>query len=176
MDWVEQSMAEADYDTQISAVGALVRSVELMTGKTMPDVDMAAFGSLALEAKIDRALQLMVQHGMLPARAAEAGSAQHTELGGVVRSFEHSIRSLLAHRMPPIEQIVTDAAAEGTRVVAVRADRFGFPGMHPFDWDAAASGANGCIELHTIDCDHWAILRAPHVQELAQHISAALKE
>ena len=176
VDWVEQSMAEADYDTQISAVGALVRSVELMTGKTMPDVDMAAFGSLALEAKIDRALQLMVQHGMLPARAAEAGSAQHTELGGVVRSFEHSIRSLLAHRMPPIEQIVTDAAAEGTRVVAVRADRFGFPGMHPFDWDAAASGANGCIELHTIDCDHWAILRAPHVQELAQHISAALKE
>ena len=106
----------------------------------------------------------MVEHDMLPARAAESGSAQHTELGSVVRSFEHSIRSLLAHRMPPIEQIVIDAAADGTRVIAVRADRFGFPGMHPFDWDAAVRDANGNIELHTIDCDHWAILRAPHVR------------
>jgi len=176
VDWVDGTMALDTYDTQVASVGALVRSIEQMAKRTIPDVEKkiglhAEFQALDFQAKIDFALALFAEHKMLPVgNDGTVSAAFGEELGTVVRNFEHAIRLLVEHESPTMASI----GAAGTKVLAVVATVFDFPGMNPFDWRAAAAAANGAVDLHEVDCDHWAILRKPDADELAAKMTAAL--
>jgi thioesterase domain-containing protein/acyl carrier protein len=177
VDWVDGTMALESYNTQVASVGALVRSVEQMAKRTIPDVEKKIglhpeFQELEFQAKIDFALALFAEHKMLPLGTDGTVSAEFAdELGVVVRNFEHAIRLLVEHASPSMAVI----GAAGTKVLAVVATVFDFPGMNPFDWKSAAATADGAVDLHEMDCDHWAILRKPDADELAAKMVAALK-
>jgi thioesterase domain-containing protein/acyl carrier protein len=156
IDWVEKGMAGAAYDPQHAAFGALVRSVELMAGTKLPVMDAAAttaFRALDFDGKFDTIVNQLVAGGMLPS------SVDRDDLASVIRGFEHAIAALLRHDAPPM------AGFTGCDVLSVRATKFGFPDMTEYDW-AAVAAKNDRVTSHSIDCDHWEILRKPCVESL----------
>lgn len=157
IDWVEKGMATASYDPQTAAFGALVRSVELMSGKELGekfDADaMKAFNTLSFDGKFDKIVNQLIDGGMLPQEV------DREDLASVVKGFEHAIAALLRHEAPPMEQFT------GAEVLSVRATKFGFPDMTEFDW-AKVAAANPKVTSREIDCDHWEILRKPCVEKL----------
>jgi len=160
IDWVEKGMATASYDPQHAAFGALVRSVELMSDKKLPEMDAAAlkaFIALDFNGKFDLIVNQLIDGGMLPKEV------DRDDLSSVVRGFEHAISALLRHDAPPIEKF------SGAEVLSVRATKFGFPDMTEFDWSKVAA-ANAKVTSHEIDCDHWEILRKPCVETLGKFV------
>ena len=71
IDWVVSDMAEPDYDPDLAAVGALVRSVEASAGKQLPASEARQISDafdregLSLEAMLDRACALLSKHGII---------------------------------------------------------------------------------------------------------------
>jgi thioesterase domain-containing protein len=160
IDWVEKGMATASYDPQHAAFGALVRSVELMSDKKLPEMDAAelkAFMALDFNGKFDLIVNQLVEGGMLPKEV------DRNDLNSVVKGFEHAIAALLRHDAPPMESF------SGADVLSVRAAKFGFPDMIEFDWEKVAA-ANSKVTSREINCDHWEILRKPFVETLGTFV------
>jgi thioesterase domain-containing protein len=157
IDWVEPGMAAAGgHNSELGAVGALVRSVELASGSKLPsavlDAAVQRIASMPLDAKIGEAIALLETNGLL--RAVD--DSTRAELGESVKSFEHAIGSLMRHQGQTSLADVSSFAATGVAVLALSSSAFGLHQMARFDW----TGAGPQVETAIIDGDHWEILKS----------------
>ena len=177
IDLVEPSMALPSYAAESAAVGAIVRSTELLAGAQLP-ADVVAAGtaqmaSLALSDKVKYAVGLLTDHGVLAAdgpHAALATPGGVAELTATAKSFAQSIGGLLDYASsgaPSVLDSLRSWTDDGLPVLAFRqtADKFRLDGMQEFDW--GTSGA----EVVELPGDHWELLKAPCVLTLASKIS-----
>jgi len=177
IDLVEPGMALPTYAAESAAVGAIVRSTEILAGALLP-TDVVASGtaqmaSLALADKVKFAVGLLTDHGVLAANGPHAALATPDgveELTATAKSFAQSIGGLLAYApsgAPSVLESLRSWSTAGLPVVAFRptADKFRLEGMKEFDW--ASSGA----DVVEVPGDHWELLKAPCVQTLANKIS-----
>ena len=77
--------------------GALVRSVELRVGRSLPaaslEAAVGAVSALPLQEKVEVAIGLLQEHGLL----SSVDDATKAELSDSVVGFEHAISCLMAH-------------------------------------------------------------------------------
>ena len=172
IDWVEAGMAHAaGHNSEIGAVGALVRSVELGAGRKLPDAMLDAavqrIATLPLDTKIAEAIKLLEENDLL--RSVDQNT--RAELGESVKSFEHAIASMMRHNGQTTAAAVSAfAAKERVRVLALSSSKFGLHQMARFDW----SGCGPEVETATIDGDHWELLRGSAVEALGSRIRTFL--
>merc|ERR1712146_826523 len=152
IDLVEPSMALPTYAAESAAVGAIVRSTELLAGIQLP-ADVVAAGtaqmtSLTLTDKVKFVVGLLTEHGVLAAGGPHAALATPdgvAVLTATAKSFAQSISGLLAYApagAPNVVESLRSWTADGLPVLAFRptADKFRLEGMQEFPW--ASSGAD----------------------------------
>lgn len=175
IDMVEPGMALPSYEAEAAAVGAIVRSTELLAGAELPAAaaaeGSAALAGLPLDQKVTYAVELMQKHGVIQAggpAAALASAAGLEELTATAHSFARSIRALLAYApagAPTISHTLADLAANGCPVLSFVAKDFRLEGMQPFSFPANVS-------VVSVDGDHWQLLQGACVTQLAKSITA----
>jgi thioesterase domain-containing protein/acyl carrier protein len=177
IDLVEPGMALPTYAAESAAVGAIVRSTELLAGAQLPaevvDAGTAQMASLALADKVKFAVGLLKDHGVLLPNGPHAALATPDgveELTATAKSFAQSIGGLLAYApsgAPSVLESLRSWSNDGLPVLAFRptAEKFRLEGMTEFDW-----GTSG-VEVVELPGDHWELLKPPCVQALANRMS-----
>jgi thioesterase domain-containing protein/acyl carrier protein len=163
LDWVEPGMVTPSFDVHVSALGALVRSLELGAGRPLGEVDVADVdidASASLEAKFEAITAVLISRGLLRRDVDTA------ELLDIVRDFSHAIGTLATSELGPGVQKL------GVPIVALSASRFGFPGMQPFVWDMDRRAPP--LALRVVDTDHWSLLRDPAIGEVGRFVAESL--
>jgi len=164
LDWVERSMTGgADINVEIMALGALVRSLELLKNKKVPDVDLEQVATMNFDGKFDFTMELIYKNGLLPR------SLKPDEFRASTLSFIKAITALLAHTPSPA--VLEMCAAVPT--LAFRAKQGGLHKLQPYDWEGAlASGAR--VAVQEIDCDHWQLLKSDCAEKVGKAMGAFL--
>jgi len=177
VDLVEPDMALPTYAAESAAVGAIVRSTELLAGAQLP-ADVVAAGMLQmaplpLDDKIKFAVGLLTEHGVLKKdgpHAALTSADGIAELKATAKSFAQSIGGLLSYAPAGASTVLAGLQSwskQGLPVLAFRptAENFRLEGMKPFDW--ASSGAM----VVDVAGDHWELLKEPLCTQIARKIA-----
>jgi myxalamid-type polyketide synthase MxaB len=165
MDWVEKSMAEGqDIDVEIMALGALVRSLELLKGKKVPDQDEVALAKLDWKGKFAYTMKLIKDNGLVPASIPDKEFLQSSQ------DFVLALDALLEYTPSPT--VLNDT----TNTIAFRAKQGGLHNMTNYDWESVMSVRTTGLAVLEIDTSHWGLLKGAEAALVGTAIATFLTD
>jgi thioesterase domain-containing protein len=162
MDWVEKTMADGqDIDIEIMALGALVRSLELLKGKKVPEQDEEALAKMDFAAKFEFTMKLIKDNGLVPA------SIPNKEFLASTQSFVQALNALLEYTAPTV-------ANDSTNTIAFRAKQGGLHKMVNYDWEQVLATRTTGLAVLEIDTSHWGLLKGAEAAQVGTALATFL--
>jgi acyl transferase domain-containing protein/NADPH:quinone reductase-like Zn-dependent oxidoreductase/thioesterase domain-containing protein/acyl carrier protein len=165
VDWVDRSMSadgSEDTDIEVGALGALVRSVELLKKTKLAAVDMDALRAMPFDAKFDFVMEKLYDSGMVPrsvpSRDFRASAMQFITALKCLHAYEHGA-SINTCPVP---------------TQAFRAMQLGLYKMNLYDWEKVQTSRSTTLAVTDVECDHWEILKGDHAAQVCAVLSKAL--